>query len=438
MNMEKITDGLMKVSSVIQENKYIGAISDGLLMTMPLMIVGAIGSIVNSLGIPAWQEFLTSSGLKHITALPNEIGTNMFALFAVFAIGCRFAKGENKDGMTAGILSLMSFMMVTPLEFNEAGAMAAIPAEWLGAAGLFVAMLMGLVAAKVYCTFIEKKIVIKMPPGVPPVIERSFASILPALSVAFLSLLLAFVFALTPFNSLHGFVYQIIAKPLSGLSGTFPALLIAVLFTHVMWSIGIHGTMIALTVFYPIWAALDMQNLAAYNAGEPAPYIVSMQFFFLCAFAGGAGNTIGLVLNMFTSKNEVNRTLAKLAIVPGLFGINEPIIFGMPIVLNPIMIIPFIVCPAVTTVLAYLACTMGVIASPTGISAIAGAPIVVSQFLQGGVTWAVWMVIEIVLSFVIYRPFFKMYEKRQLAEQSEEEQQKNLGKISEGFEQMTK
>lgn len=438
MKAENISNMLLKVASKIQGNKYVSAVSNGLLSTMPLMMVGAIGSIINSLDIPAYQEFLETSGLKKITVLPNEIGTNLFALFAVFSIGYRFARLEKKDGLTAGIISLMAFLFITPLSFNDSGAMDAIPSQWLGAAGLFGAMIIGLCASKIYCVFIEKNLVIKMPESVPPVVERTFGAILPSLTVAIISLALSYGFSQTAWESLHGFIYAIIAQPLTGLGATFTALLIAVIFTNVMWVLGIHGTMVTLSVFYPIWAALDMQNLAAYNNGQPAPYIVSMQFFFLCAFAGGAGNTLALILNLFTSKIPANKTLAKLAIIPGIFGINEPIIFGMPIVMNPLIAIPFIVAPVVTTIIGYIGCKIGLIALPTGISSITGAPIVVNQFLMGGVSWAIWTIIVILISYAIYFPFVKLYEKNQLLEMTEQEQMASVEKIANEFEKATK
>lgn len=438
MNMKFLQDKLMAFANAIQRNKYVTAVSTGLLSTMPLMIVGAFGSIINSFGIQAYQDFLKSSGLKYFTNLPNEIGTNLFALFAVFSIGYQFANGEDKDGKTAGIISLMAFLFLTPLTVNESGSMTAIPSTWLGATGLFVAMIIGLLSSKIYCIFDEKGITIKLPDSVPPVITRTFGAILPALTVAAISLALSFAFSKTAWGSMHGAVYALIAKPLTTLGGSFPALLIAVLFTHVLWSIGIHGTMVALSVFYPIWASLDMQNLAAYNSGAPIPNIVSMQFFFFVAFAGGAGNTIALIINMLTSKVASNKALGRLGLIPGLFGINEPIIFGMPIVMNPLLIMPFILSPMITTILGYIVCKMGIIAAPSGIASIPGAPIIVNQFLMGGWTWAVFEVVIIIISYLIYFPFFKILEKQQLSNQNTEEAQGREAIIKEGFENATK
>jgi PTS system cellobiose-specific IIC component len=195
--------------------------------------------------------------------------------------------------------------------------------------------------------------------------------------------------------------------------------------------------MITLSVFYPILASIDMKNLAAFNSGHPAVSIVSMQFFFLCAFAGGAGNTLGLVLNMLTSKLPTNRALGKLALVPGIFGINEPIIFGMPIVMNPLIAVPFIFGPLLSTILGYIITKIGLIAMPTGISSITGAPIIVNQFLQGGWTWGVWTIVLIALSYVMYLPFFKAYEKTQLT-QAKETQEATLNNVAKGFEDATK
>lgn len=438
MKLKNVEDSFLKVSGKIQSNDYISSISHGLMSTMPLMMVGAIGSIFNQLGIPAYQKFLQTSGLKKITVLPNEIGTNLFALFAVFAIAYAFAKKRKHDGLTAGILGLMAFLFVTPLHFSKTGAMDAIPVQWLGASGLFTAMILGCLVARVYCLFIDKHIVIKLPDSVPPIISRSFGAILPGLVIGIVAMALSYGFSLTSFQSLHGFIYKIIAQPLTMVGSTFPALIIAVLAVGIFWALGIHGTMVALSVFYPVWASIDMRNLAAYNAGQPAFSIVSMQFFFLCAFAGGAGNTLGLILNMFTSKVKSNRVLAKLAIVPGLFGINEPIIFGIPIVMNLTLLIPFVFGPVITTVIGYILVKIGWLAAPTGIASITGAPIIINQFFQGGWTWAIWEAVIIVLSYLMYMPFFKMFEKEQLKNIASDEEDEKIKKVSSDFDKATK
>jgi PTS system cellobiose-specific IIC component len=427
----------MKVGSKIQGNIYVSAISNGLLSTMPLMMVGAVGSILNQLNIGGWQDFLTNTGLKTFTALPSNVGTNLMAIFAVFVIAYRLAKSLNKDGLTAGVLSLMAFLFLTPLQYTD-GNLTGIPSTWLGATGLFVAMIVGILTARVYAWFIDKNIVIKMPEGVPPVIERTFASILPALAIAFAAIMISYGFTMTSFGSFHQFIYSIVSIPLTKLSGSFPALVIAVLAAQLFWSVGIHGTMVTLSVFMALWAPLDGANLAAYNAGQPAVSIVCMQFFFLSAFAGGAGNTLALILNMLTSKVKSNKTLGKLAFVPGLFGINEPIIFGLPIVLNTTLMIPFIGAPVICTILGYLMVKIGLLAAPTGISSIAGAPIIVSQFLMNGWTWAVWEIVVIVLSYFVYRPFFKTYERQQLAEMTEESRDENVEDIAKEFAKATK
>ncbi|MHC5228048.1 PTS sugar transporter subunit IIC [Enterococcus sp. LJL99] len=425
---------MQKIAGVIQSNKYVSSITNGLMAAMPITIIGALGSLINGLPIEPYQAFLRDTGLKAITAIPNEITTNLLALYVAFLVASKFAETYDIDGIPAGILSLMSFLIVTPYSFDTeiaTYAIQGIPSNWLGGSGIFTAFIVSLITAKIYTTFTTKGWVISMPPGVPPTVAKSFSGLVPGFVVAILWLAVRFVTTLTPMGDIHTVIFSLIATPLTSLGGTFAAMLIAIILAHVLWVVGVHGAMVVFSVFTPIWTPLTNANLAAYNVGAEIPNIISgalvMQVLFM-----GSGATLGLVFWMMRAKSEQYRVLGKLAIVPNICGINEPIIFGLPIIMNFTLAIPFIVTPAIMVTLAYIGMRTGILPYLPGLSAPLGTPAILSGLLAGGWKWAIFQALMIVLSAATYYPFFKTvdaqaYQKELEAKKiTEDETAKNI------------
>lgn len=426
---EAIQEKLQGIASKVQENKYISAITNGLIAALPVSIVGAIGGILNALPIQGYQDFLVATRLKEVTPILTMVTTNLLALYVVFLIAMKFAEAHKTDGVPAGLLALMSFLIITPLG-NVAESISAfissnnitlaegvvptgsdfLPLEWLGAAGLFSAFIVALSTAKIYVTFKQKGWTIKMPDGVPPTVSKSFSSLVPGIVIGFCALALRFVMILTPFGSIHAAIFKIIAAPLANLGGSIVAMFIAILVAHILWICGVHGTMVIYSVFAGIWYPLQMANLAAFNANEPIPNLVSMSLFAMVLFMG-AGGTVGLVVLMIRGKADQHRVLGKLAIIPNLFGINEPVLFGLPIIMNFTLAIPFILMPLLTLLIAYIGLVTGILPYLTGVSTPLGTPIIISGLLGGGWKWAVFQLLMMILSYFVYLPFFKIADK---------------------------
>ncbi len=405
---------LQKVAGGIQSNRYIGSVTNGLMSAMPITIIGAIGSLINGLPIEPYQNFLTSTGLKEITAIPNEITTNLLALYISFLVASKFAETYDVDGIPAGVLSLMSFLIVTPYTFDTEAltyAIQGLPSNWLGGSGIFTAFIVGLATAKIYTLFTSKGWVIKMPAGVPPTVSKSFSGLIPGFVVAILWLVVRFLMTLTPMGDIHTLIFTLLAAPLTSLGGTFTAMLIAVIVAHLLWVFGVHGAMVVVSVFTAIWTPLTNENLAAYNIGAEIPNMISFPLFMQVIFIG-SGATLGLVFLMMRAKSEQYRVLGKLALVPNICGINEPIIFGLPVVMNFSLAIPFIATPTLILVFAYLGMRTGILPMLPGLAAPLGTPAVISGFLSGGWRWAVFQVLMIGLSAVVYYPFFKVMDNQ--------------------------
>lgn len=408
--MNNFQQTLQGFAGKIQGNRYISAITNGLMASMPITMVGALGSLINSVPIQGYQDFLTSSGLKEFTAIPSEITTNLLAIYIVFLIASKFVESYELEGTSAGLLAVMALLIVTPFTFSERMSIESIPTAWLGAAGIFTAFFIGLSVGKIYSIFKLKGWVIKMPAGVPPTVEKSFGSMLPGFMIGILALVIRIVMAYTPFENIHQFIFGMIAAPLTRLGGSFPAMVIAIVIGHILWFVGVHGTMVVYSVFAGIWTPLTTANLAAFNAGQEIPNLISSSLFSMAMFMG-SGATLGLVLLMMRGKAEQHRMLGKLVLIPNICGINEPILFGLPIIMNFTLVIPFVIMPTLICVLSYAGMVTGILPPLTGVGAPLGTPVILQGLMTGGWQWSVFQAIMIVVSYFVYLPFFRIADK---------------------------
>ncbi|MFD1064873.1 PTS sugar transporter subunit IIC [Oceanobacillus locisalsi] len=422
---------IQKFSGAIQSNKYVSSISNGLTSILPVILVGAIFTLINTINIPAYQDFLDSIGLKALTELPSILTIDLLSLYAVFSIAYAVSTQFKRDGFSAGIIALMSFLLVTPVGLLEDGATNALSFQWLGATGLFVAILIGITVGRLYVLILDKEFYIKMPKGVPPTIGKSFAALTPAFIVVFLMLIVRGIFNISSFDSIHDFIYSMVQAPLVSLGGSWWAYLIVITVMSLLWFFGIHGTIVVMGVILPIWTGLRLENLDAFSNGEPLPHMIPGGPFFMTYTAiGGTGATIGLIIALLMAKSKRYKTLGKLAVAPGLTGINEPILFGLPVVLNIRLIIPLIFTPIVVSVIAIIATYSGLVPPLRGIGVPLGTPIFINGFLEGGWRASVLQAVLLFISLAMYYPFFKRLDKEALKVESQEKNVEEMPKAS--------
>lgn len=432
MKKDQLIEKVMNFAGKVQQNKYLSAISNGLMGILPILMIGSIALLLAVLPIDGWKQFLTDIGLRGFLMTASTLTTSLLALYSTFAISYRLAESYGQPGLIPGVVSVFCFFMVTPmanLEFN--GAMTSfLDTNWLGAKGLFSAMIIALVSCRLYCYFMEgKKLSIKMPDGVPPVISNSFAGLFPAIVVAFLFMLVAWGFSFTSYGSFAQFIYTIISLPLSNLSSSIWSLVFIVFIQMILWFFGLHGSLVVQSFVTALYLPMDTANMEAVAAGvanADLPNIMGKTFYSLFAGIGGAGGTLSLVILMvIIAKSKKNKALGRLAIVPGCFTINEPIVFGYPLILNPIMAIPFILVPLVQLVIAYLAIASGICPRLSGVQVPFGMPVIISGFIAGGWKIAVLQVVNVLIGIAMYYPFFKLSdrqsEKEELGELATEE-----------------
>lgn len=414
---EKFENFIQSFAAIIQKNQYIQAISSGLMSLMPIMMVGAIASLFSGFPYAPYQEMIKKIGLTHLLEIVTKLTTDSIALYAAFAIAYKFSVEKKHDGFSAGVLGLLSFLVLTPLGSLKDGGIY-LSFDWLGGSGLFVAMIAGLIASKLYTTILQKGIYIRMPEGVPSTLERSFAAIVPGFIITPIMVIITAIFEQTSFGSIHSFIFGMIQTPLTKLGGSPFAFIFMILFCHILWAFGIHGMSIFFAVMYPVLTPLGLQNLEAYRAGATLPNVLTFDSIGF-ALIGGSGATLGLVIAMLVkSRSKQYKTIGKLGILPSLCGINEPILFGLPVVLNPHFVIPLIVAPTVTFFLGYLFTSIGILPRLNGISAPMGTPIIVQGFIIGGWKIAAYQVFATVLSYLMYLPFFKKADNEAFQEET--------------------
>lgn len=366
---------------------------------------------------------------------PTEATFNIMAIIVVMAIGYSFAGHMKVNKIFGAAISVVSWFLLMPYEVLVKGSLlisgvdtnvSGIPLKWVGSSGLFVGMIVAFLAVHIYAFANSKGWIIKMPDGVPPTVIQSFAALIPATLVITVFFVINIIFSFTPFENAFNFVFEMLQIPLLNLGNTVWAMVTAYIFVHIFWFIGVNGGSVVGAVYNPILQTLAAQNLEAFRTGEPIPNIISQQFQDLFATFGGAGSTLSLLIAMLLfCRSKRIKNLGKLSLAPGIFGINEPIIFGLPIVLNPIMFVPFLLVPTFNIVVSYIVMKIGLVPYPSGVPITWTTPIIVSGFLSTGWTGAVLQVLLLIAGVFIYMPFIKIMDKQFMKEEMKEIEDKD-------------
>jgi PTS system cellobiose-specific IIC component len=421
-----IEQKIMPIANRIGTQRHMTAIRKGIIATMPLTIVGSFFTIL--LNIPIESVAAVIEPYREILDIPFRYTVGILALYATFGIASSLAKSYKVDSLTAGILALMSFLIVAapPLRVaedveNVITAGRYINIANLGSGSLFGAIVTAIISVEIYRFFLEKKITIKMPDGVPPEVTNSFVALIPGAVILIFFWIIRHMLGF----DLNGFLSQLL-MPLKGVlagNSLFGGLLTVFLICF-FWVLGIHGPAIMGPVIRPFWDISIAENIDAFNAGTSAhqmPNIFTEQFLQWFIWIGGAGTTLALVTLFMFSKSKYLKSLGRLSILPGLFNINEPVIFGAPIVMNPVLGIPFIVAPLITTTLSYILTVSGLIPMMVARLPFAmPAPIAAWMSTNWSIAAGGLVIFNFLITLGIYYPFFKVFEKQQLEREAAE------------------
>ncbi len=428
--IDKLQEILIPFSQKVNNNKILKGISGGFSAMLPVVMVGAIFTLLANLNIAPYQNLITATGLKGFFSIPADYTTNMISLYAVFLIAKAEASVlgmDDRESVASGVIALMAFLIMIPLGVSgtdaDTGVTVTVPGAvnttFLGSAGLFTAMLVGIIFPWIHNIFVTKNIGIKMPDTVPPAISKSFSALIPAMALAALAIVLRMLAGMTSYGSVTMLIYGILKAPLTALAASPFTFVILLLVCNVLWFFGIHGGMVATSIMAVLYTELTLENLAAYGAGQAMPNILIQPAWFAMGNIGGSGCAIGLCLCLaLFSKSERYKALNKIALPSGLCGISEPMVFGVPLVLNPIMLIPMLVAPIVTFLLGYAAMAIGLVPYMIGVNVSTGTPILLSAFTA----WADWrgvllQAVLIAVAVCIYYPFFRAADNQALEEE---------------------
>lgn len=411
--MQFMEEKIQPIGMKVGGQRHLLAVRDGLVLTMPVIIVGSIFLVLANLPIPYYTEFIASIFGENWTSNMSIVVNSTFGIMAFitsYGVANSLTASYKLDGNVAGIISVCSFLIVTPLTKDNG-----IDMNYMGSKGLFVAIMIGLIVGEIYRRLVQANIIIKLPDGVPPAVSKSFVALIPASICLTLFWVVRLVIPMFHFENLHEVIGTILGGPLGYVGGGFLGGLIAVLVTGLFWSVGILGWDIVQSVLNPIWLQMLDENRQAFEAGKEIPHILNTTFFNVFVWMGGGGTIIGLaILLMFFSKSKQNKELGKLGFPPNVFNISEPIMFGFPVVMNPIILIPFIICPIVIYIIAYFSMSIGLVAKTAGILVPWTMPPIIGGYLATGghISGAILQFVCLVISILIYYPFFKVIDNQ--------------------------
>lgn len=438
--IEWLNKHIVPIAAKIGSVKWLVALRDAFISIMPATMAGAVATVLNALvrDIPnqfGWTGFVEA--MQPLIGVNAQVWTGSLAVLGLifaFTFGYQLSVQYRVEPITGGIVTLGTFLMTLPqgykVQLTEAlskKSMDIITASgaavdqtsisgwgffnfnsFFGAAGFFTVMIMGGLAAAVYIWLMHKNITIKMPDSVPPAIAAAFTGIIPATVALYVSGLITWLVTKFGATTVIELISKSIQEPLLNLSQGYGAVLLMTVLVQVFWFFGLHGTNVLGPVLDGIWLTAQVANINAFSQNKALPYLWTRNAFDLYAWIGGAGSTLLLLLAILMfSKRDDQRAVAKLAIAPGLFNVNEPVMFGMPIVLDPIYFIPFITAPVVMVTIAYFAIVNGLV-DPIKVQFVWSMPPILNA-LVGTLDWRapILQIVNMVIGFLIYLPFVK-------------------------------
>ncbi|MCC9273905.1 MAG: PTS transporter subunit EIIC [Enterococcus aquimarinus] len=422
--MDKLNGLLSPLAAKLGNQRHLKAISTGMMFGLPFIVIGSFFLIFANPSINMeqynpetagiflrflanWKDFATAN-YDLITA-PYNLTMGLVGLISAFGIAYSLAKDYGLNPSMNGMMALVTFAMVcTPVVEGT------INLNYLGTNGLFVAIIIGLLAVEISRFFETKNIKFTMPDTVPPMVTMFMNTLLPLLANIIFFYGINVIFLITTDQIFPEAIMQVLT-PATDLAGSLGGFLLIVTLGNILWLFGINGSSIIFPLVFTLGIAQTGYNAEQLANGEQMTHLMNLQMFRISVM-GGAGATMGLVVLMMRSKVSEFRTIGKLSFIPGLCSINEPVIFGLPIVFNPILAFPFLVAPIVNLLLTYFAQKLGFI----GLGFIIDpsfTPFVAQAYLSS-MDWrnVIFTLFLVFTSAVIYYPFFKLMEKNRLAE----------------------
>jgi PTS system cellobiose-specific IIC component len=416
----------------IASQKHVLSVRDGIILNMPFMLIGSFFLIFAYLPIPSYANMMGEvfgAAWREKLLYPVKATYDIMAIISSFGIAYRLAeKYKTLDPLTTGAVSLVAFILTIPQNTlfqplngaTEQIVKGVLPMNFIGSQGLFVAIVIAILSTEIYRFVHDRNLVINMPAGVPPAVAKSFLALIPGFAVMAVVLALRLGVEATPFGNINNMIATIIGIPMHHIGGTLPGMIFSVILIGLLWMVGLHGDAIVLVFIQPVWLSNMSENLTAFQNGQPVPHIITQQFYDLWIAPGGTGALLGLVIFMLLrARSAQMKQLGKIAAPGCLFNISEPMVFGIPLVMNPYFAIPFILTPVILVIVTYTAMATGLVTPPVGIALPFTTPIFISGYLATGghISGTVIQVVNLAISLVIYYPFFRAWDKLKFKEE---------------------
>jgi PTS system cellobiose-specific IIC component len=392
---------VLRALTALSENTYLSAIRAGMVAIVPLTIIGGLFLIVAHLPVAGWDARVAP--YAPILEIPVTATFGLLALFACLSIAYDLGRRLGQDAISSASIASVVFLMLQIDPANGTLRMAG-----LGSSGLFTAILIALVTVRIQKFFADRNVVIRLPASVPAVVQQSFLSLTPLIFLVGFFWLLRFVLGV----DIDGKVQAVFA-PLVFALNTLPGILVYALLVTLLWSIGINGDNAVDAIVAPVFLQYLAANVTAMTDGQPLPYVTAYGFFTTFVNVGGTGATIALALVLWNSRDPGYRKVSRLSLPTQIFQINEPIFFGLPIVLNPIFMIPYVLNALILTTGSYLLMQWNVIHKPF-VNVPWTTPPIIGHYLVSGGDWkaAVWGAVSIVIAMMVYFPFARAAERQ--------------------------
>lgn len=408
------------VGDKISQNIYLQGMSQGIMPLLPIIIIGSFASLFSGLPVPAWQGFIQSTGIAAILSMTVSATTKMLGLYFTYGIAAGFAEKKGVNNRIVAVLAMIVYIMLQPgVTMLETG-QALLPFDYLGTEGMIVGILIAFGVVSLYKRIVDANITIKMPEGTPDYVAGSFASLIPGFIIVIVGMVLRGLFTLTPWGNAFDCLYQVLQAPLTALIGNnWVSMCFFQFLTQLLWFFGVHpGFLTSLTG--PVLFGLDGMNQAAFAAGEPIPSVIGMAFSYSTTIA--VLYPAFAVAVLIAAKSARLKTVGEVAIAPAIFGISEPMIFGVPVIFNPTIALPWIVAPIMNFILGYAACSMGIVARYAGVT-VFNFPMIITGLLNGHVSIAIMEAVLFALDVALFLPFVRALDKQYRKDEAVSEQE---------------
>ena len=404
---------LVPIVNYISLSKALRAITNAFASIMPVTVIGSIFTLLNNLPFSGLTQLLCQTGLNELFGLCASTTIDIISVYVVFFIAYHLVKSYDLDGHGAGLLALICFFLITGRE-NDGYVL-----TYLGSKGLFCAIFIGITVGYMYVWIVKKDISIHLPANVPLQVTHAFEAIIPSFLIISIYLVITGVMKMTVYGNLHHMIYQLLQTNLNNyMSNNIFSFVFFQLITDFLWFFGIHGGITIGAITKPIYTSLALENFTLYQTGQSPVNIISSAFT-KCFVSGGVGSMFSLSIIMtFFSKSQRYRTLGKISLPTTFFFINEPLLFGVPIILNPLFFIPLMFITPIQAIATFMVMKIGMIPIPIGAEIPWTTPPVIYGLLQGSWKIAAWEVLMIIASGLMWFPFFNIADRQAYEEEN--------------------